>query len=233
MTWLILGVALLVGSVLVMRWFVTANPKTIIRFLKWTGLALAILLGLFILLTGRFAWLWAVFIGLLPWVGRMRMLGRFAKAARGPTRGRHSDVKTRFVTMRLYHDSGDMDGDILEGAHAGRRLSDLTQNEVASVWREAQALDAQSAKVLEAYLDRVYGDAWDSGATDESKASSSSAGGAMSVDEAYKILGLDSSATKADIGQRHRDLMKKMHPDHGGSDYLASRINEAKETLLG
>jgi hypothetical protein len=229
-TWLILGAALLIGVILIVRWLVSADPKIIIRVLKWTGLSLAILFGVLLLVTGRLAWLWVAFVGLLPWLSRLRMLGRVAKAARGPSRGRHSEVKTRFVAMRLYHDTGDMDGEVLEGDFAGRRLSDLTQEEAVMVWREARG-DDQSVKVLEAYLDRNYGEAWD----DTGSASSTrqaAQGGPMSVEEAYKILGLDHGASEREIGQRHRDLMKKMHPDHGGSDYLASRINEAKETLL-
>jgi DnaJ-domain-containing protein 1 len=96
------------------------------------------------------------------------------------------------------------------------------------------AADAQSSSVLQAYLDRVHGDAWreraEAGGAWQTE---TGPGGAMTTEEAYRILGLDSGAPDAEIRKCHRDLMKKLHPDHGGSNYLAAKINEAKETLLG
>jgi len=254
MNWLILGAALFTGVILVLRWLIGTEPKTILRMLKWTGLTVAVLFAVILLLSGRLAWLWVALVGFLPWVSRLRMLGRFMKASRGPSKGRQSEVKTRFVIMRLDHDTGDMDGEVLEGPFAGQFLSNLSRDDAILMWRSA-ASDPQSASVLEAYLDRVYGDDWDrSGAGPRGGASTSGRetgggssgwgsrrsqagprgqeGGPMNVDEAYRILGLDTSATEAEIKRCHKELMKKIHPDHGGSDYLASKINQAKELLL-
>lgn len=54
----------------------------------------------------------------------------------------------------------------------------------------------------------------------------------MTEEEAYKVLGLDAGAGPEDIRRAHRALMKKVHPDQGGSNWLASRINQAKDMLL-
>lgn len=56
--------------------------------------------------------------------------------------------------------------------------------------------------------------------------------GVMTVDEAYKVLGLTASATAKDIIDAHRKLIAKNHPDRGGSSYLAAQINQAKNLLL-
>jgi hypothetical protein len=234
LSWLILGVSLVIGGVLLVRWFTTADPKMIIRVLRWTGLGLAIVVGLFLIISGRFAWLWVAAMGLLPWISRFRMLRRLASAARGPSRGRQSRVDTQFVAMTLDHDSGDMDGDVLQGPYTGRRLSELTLDELLDLLRAADDGDAQSASLLEAYLDRVHGDEWRARAAPGGKRPSGQTNqGAMTAEEAYLVLGLEPDATEAEIRGNHRDLMKKLHPDHGGSDYLAAKINEAKETLLG
>jgi len=229
--WLVLGVSLVIGGILVLRWFVDADVKNVLRFARWTGIGLVVLAGVFLLISGRLAWLWIVAMGLLPWISRFRMLRRVAQAARGPRGGNQSQVETRFVTMTLDHDSGDMDGKVREGPYAGQRLSAMNLEDLVALYRAALEADVQSASVLESYLDRFHGDGW-RGDGDASGAAPAGDDGPMTKAEAYRILNLAPGASKAEINQSHRDLMKKMHPDHGGSDYLAAKINEAKEKLL-
>lgn len=234
MSWLILGVSLVVSSILLLRWFADADPKRVLQVLRWTGIAFALILAFFLIISGRFSWLWVALMGLLPWISRFRMLQRLRRSARGPSQGRQSRVDTRFVAMTLNHDSGDMDGKVLEGRYAGRQLSEMTLDELLELLSVAGAEDAQSASVLQAYLDRAHGDAWHERAEAAGARQAPPGGhGAMTVEEAYRTLGLERGASIEEIRKSHRDLMKKVHPDHGGSDYLASKINEAKETLLG
>jgi hypothetical protein len=232
MSWLILGVSLLIGGIFLLRWFVSADPKMILRVSRWTGLGLALVLAFFLIISGRLGWIWVALMGLLPWISRFRMLRGLMRSARAPRQGRQSKVDTRFVAMTLDHDSGDMDGEVLEGSYAGYRLSDMTLDQLLDLLSEAGAVDAQSGSVLQAYLDRVHADAWRERAGGEGAAAPNTQG-KMTTEEAYRVLGLEPGAPHVEIRRHHRDLMKKLHPDHGGSDYLAAKINEAKETLLG
>jgi len=247
-SWLILGVALVVGGVLVLRWFATADTATVIRVLRWTAVGLALLVVLFVILSGRLAWLWVAAMGLLPWLRRWRMLRRAMGAARGPASGRQSRVDTRFVAMTLDHDSGEMDGTVREGPFAGRQLSEMSLDDLIALYEAVCAVDSRSASVLESYLDRAHGEEWRDRVTQGGGAGGAGAGRAgagradgaegaafqtkMTRDEAYRILGLEPGAPAAEIRHSHHELMKKLHPDHGGSDYLAAKINEAKERLL-
>ena len=223
----------MIGGLLLLRWLVGADPKTVVRMLRWTGLGFALVVLLFLMVSGRFSWLWVAALGLLPWISRFRMLQRMARSARGPSRGRKSRVDTRFVAMSLDHDTGDMDGEVLEGEFSGRRLSGMQLDDVLELLAEA-SVDPQSCSVLQAYLENMHGDTWreraDAGGQ---RYAAPPASGSMTAEEAYRILGLESGASNSDIRRSHRDLMKRMHPDHGGSDYLAAKLNEAKETLLG
>jgi hypothetical protein len=59
------------------------------------------------------------------------------------------------------------------------------------------------------------------------------ASGPMTRDEAYQVLGLRPGASEVDIRDAHHRLMRGAHPDTGGSDWLAARINQARDILLG
>lgn len=227
----LLGLALLTGLLLGMRWFVNADPAQVIKVARWLLIGLAALAGLIFLFAGR-----QILFALLPLIVlvllRSRLLRRRLKAARGPTSGQTSEVTTRFLRMVLDHDSGAMDGEVLEGAFVGRRLEELDEAELFALWRECRTADAQSAAVLEAFLDRTLGEAWREAAGAEAGRTGAGAAEAMSREDAYAILGLAPGASADEVREAHHRLMQKVHPDHGGSNYLAAKINRAKELLL-
>jgi hypothetical protein len=128
-----------------------------------------------------------------------------------------------------------MDGTVLEGPRQGKRLSDLPLDELLELLAVCRREDGQSAAVLEAYLDRGYSD-WREqagvGDAGQDTRSASMGTGEMTRNEAYAVLGLQAGASKEEIRDAHRHLMQKLHPDRGGSTYLAAKINQAKDLLL-
>jgi hypothetical protein len=168
---------------------------------------------------------------------RWRSLLNRIKAAAGPSEGQSSTVETDFLRMRLDHDSGRMGGEVLRGTFQGRELDDLSLTELLDLLEECQISDSRSATILEAYLDRVRPEDWraagggPSGRAESGEASRGG-GGAMTRNEAYEVLGLEPGASAGEIKDAHRRLMLKMHPDQGGSTYLAAKINQAKDLLL-
>jgi len=225
----------LVGIGFLVQWFIRTEPRQILKSLRWAGLAIAVIVAVILIATRQFQLIYPLILLLLPWFLRARAFRNRMKTARGPTPGQASEVRTRFVVMQLDHDTGEMDGLVQEGPHRGRQLSDLSLDDAIALYRTAAAEDQASAQVLQAYLERMHGDAWRSRAEQNAGTGGGGEGasiGPMSAAEARAILGIGDDATDEEIKQAHRRLMKQFHPDHGGSDYLAARINEAKELLL-
>ncbi|RKT46022.1 DnaJ domain-containing protein [Thiocapsa rosea] len=161
-------------------------------------------------------------------------LGGLAGPAGAGGGARASSIRTKFFEMRLDHATGTMDGQILDGPFKDRRLSDLTLDELMRILEFYRDADAQSAAVLEAYLDREREADWrqsdlGDGRTGRAPAHSER----LTKTEAWAILGLEPDADADAIRTAHRRLMQRLHPDRGGSDYLAAKINEAKRLLLG
>jgi hypothetical protein len=155
---------------------------------------------------------------------------RSLKAAMGGNVGpppQTSEISSRYIHMVLFHDTGMMDGTILEGQFKDAKLSQLEPEQLKELLSEI-GNDADSSNLLTAYLDREY-DGWQSG---EERAESVSSNSDMSESEALDILGLRDDATKEDIIQSHRRMIQKVHPDRGGSTYLATKINAAKDLLI-
>jgi len=223
------GLAILGGLLLLVYLFVNADPAKLARALKWTALGLAGLLFLYLLLSERFAFLWTPLVLVFPYLrGHLRS---FFAGFRGPQAGQASEVVTPYLRMNLDHDTGTMSGTVLAGRFEGMRLSELSIPDLVALLRECRAADSEGARLLEAYLDRLHPN-W----RDEMGAGQSAPprGGAedMTVAEAYEILGLQPGADEAAIRAAHHRLMMQLHPDHGGTDYLATKINRARDVLL-
>jgi hypothetical protein len=226
---LIGGVALLAGLLLLVYLFVNADPAKLARGLKWTAIGLAVVLFLFLLLSERFAFLWTPLILAFPYLRRLRSwFGGFHSASGG---GATSDVSTPYLRMRLDHDTGAMTGTVLTGSFSGMRLEEMSRADLLSLLRECRAADEEGARLLEAYLDRLHPDWRDDFAGGQSappRAGSSD----LTVEEAYEVLGLEPGASEAQVRAAHHRLMMQLHPDHGGTDYLATKINRARDVLL-
>lgn len=254
--YLALGVVGLILLLLAARGFVNADPKFLARALKIAGAVICGVLAVFFLIRGRIDMAMmlgavaAVAMGILPrsllpfgnLFGRS-LGGGWQRARTGyddidgtqtPGGGQQSSVETGWLRMQLDHATGRMDGDVLQGRHAGRRLSSLSFEELILLLRDCRSHDNQAAALLEAYLDRSIGEDWRERATqgDAGEDASPAQSGAMTREQAWDVLGLQPGASDADIRAAHRRLMKKFHPDQGGSTYLAAQINRAKDLLL-
>lgn len=231
-----------------LRWFVRNPPATVRRHLGRAAIALVIGGLILLAVTGRLHWLFALGASLVALAGRamsllnmlplLRKAGSFFKSGgnRAPDAGSGgaSQVESRFLRMRLDHDSGSLDGQVLEGRHAGAHLSELPLAALLELLRAWRLEDEDSAQLLESYLERAHGADWRAGFAADSgqERHGAGAGGPMSAEEAWRILGLEPGAERDAIIAAHRRLMQKLHPDRGGSDYLAARINQAKDRLL-
>jgi hypothetical protein len=226
---LIFGVLILVLVLWALSVISKADPKIAARVTKIGGGMVALGFAVFLGLRGEIGIaipLGAAGLGLLGWVpfGPSGFSARTQKSG-----GQTSRVRSAYFELELDHDSGAMRGRVLAGRHQGAELERLDIRTLAAMLGE---IDEESRALLVAYLDR-RDPSWSEHAQADATAGRSRSGsGKMSEQEAYQILGLETGANADDIGRAHRTLMKKLHPDQGGSTYLAARINEAKETLL-
>jgi DnaJ-domain-containing protein 1 len=220
-----------------LQMFRAANPVVLARAIKIGGGVVALAVAAFTGIKGELAVAIPLGIfgaGLLGWSpfgasGFSTIGGLFgSRTTRSP--GQTSQVRSQFIEMMLDHDSGELVGRIVAGPHAGHALDEYDLPQLAAMMA---GFDAESVALLESYLDRRFPawrqDAQADAARGQSRPASS---GKMTNEEAYQILGLQPGAGRDEIGRAHRALMKKLHPDQGGSTYLAARVNEAKDTLL-
>jgi hypothetical protein len=204
------------------------------RLLRQGGGTLAFAAALVLMIRGRFdmalllagggAWLFG-------WGGLSlpSLLGGRQAAGLGAV----SRVRTAMIEMEIDHGSGAMRGLVLAGPFLGRALGDLGPVELRQLGESCRRDDPDGERLLQAYLDRRF-----SGRREHAQRDAHTGprpnpqSGAMTQEEAYEVLGLQPGSEAEAVRRAHRNLMKKLHPDQGGSTYLASRVNQAKDVLL-
>ena len=226
---LIIALAIVFGGLWLIKKFAKTSPSQI------PGLSKKLMGGALVALSGLLALRGLVTYAVPLFALGIGMIGQSAAFPNGfpwnrKTAGQKSRVATAILAMELDHDSGKMTGEVLSGPFQGARLEDLNPNDLQSLYKFCEQASDQSLSLLESWLDRSkpkWRETWNGAG----KAKNSGTG-AMSHDEALAVLGLKEGATIDDIKNAHRRLMKDFHPDRGGSDYLAAKINQAKDILL-
>ena len=239
MPYLIAGLVLLWLASVAMKGFVRANPAQMASMMRKGGTLASLGIALLMLLRGRVD----VALGLLGlgfWLNRPRTAQQgfgfgFPRSRRAK---RVSRVRSAMIEMELDHASGAMSGTVLVGADEGTSLDQLSRTRCFKLFDRCLADDPEGARLLEAYFDRRFAGwreaadrAGDAGRADPADQRAGRPG-FMSEDEAHEVLGLAKRATREEITRAHRALMKKFHPDHGGSTDFAARVNEAKDVLM-
>jgi len=242
---LLLALAVIAALFVLLHWFRNNPPRQISQALKKAALYTVIVLLIFLAISGRLHWLYALLASLLPFVKKLLPLVRYVPllnhwyrryqarrtANSGTVTGQTSQVATHFIRMTLDHDSGRIDGTLLQGNFEGQRLSQLTLQQLLECRQTWLQQDQESARLLEAFLDQNQPQ-WREQVGDTQRQAEDTDSSVMSRDEAQAVLGLNPAYAREDVIQAHRKLMQKLHPDRGGSNYLAAKVNQAKDLLL-
>jgi len=233
---LLLGFIVLWLALYAIKAFAHADPVRLARFVKRAGGGLVLLLGLVLAMRGHVEM--AVLAGLVAiWlfgISLPKAARTFRFTAQRPSGV--SRLRSAMIEMEFDRRTGIMQGTVLAGTEEGKSLDQMTWPQCEALYHLCVGNDPDGARLLQPYLDRRFA-GWRSARQDESDPGFGDAGaaervGAMSEDEAYEVLGLPRGASRTDVVRSHRSLMKKLHPDHGGSTNLAARVNEAKDVLM-
>jgi hypothetical protein len=231
---LLYGLVALIGIWMIAKTFAGSNPALLAKYVKKLAGFASLGLAGFLFMRGRVDM--ALFVGgfaawLLGWA-YSHPLAQWTQGWRKSS-GQSSEVASPWLAMRLDHDTGAMQGKVLQGPFAGRELDSLNGDELKQLIEVLRVGDAEGLRLLDAYLDRRFARGRENADADaDARGRRPTQGGAMSKQEAYDILGLQPGAGEEAIRQAHRNLIKRLHPDAGGSGALAARVNEAKDVLL-
>lgn len=230
---LILAIALVL-YILLRRASAMPPHKRRAEYIK-IGIGAAVVAVVILTLAGKMHWIGAALTGLLvvarqllPTLIRLfPMLSSLRGQAASTAAGQTSTVMTDILRMDLDHDTGELSGEVLKGHFKDWRLDEMNEDQLRQLLAYCQAEDAESVQLLDSYLSQRFGE---SSQFDTKQDYADSATG-MSRQEALDILGLEEGASQEEIVAAHRKLMQKLHPDRGGNDYLAAKINQAKDLL--
>ena len=239
---MLLIATIIIGSLsglgLLLYFFINTPAARLKRTVFWIAGVVSIGIFIFLLyrLSGSFLWSWVVFLIplILRWRGLIQQISRATKTASGPTKGQVSSVNTEFLEMNLNHDTGEMSGVVTKGEKKGFLIETLNLNQLLELIEEAKS-DATSIQLLERFLDKYFDEDWretSQSTSNRYENDNDYSSGSVSRAQALEILGLIEPVTGEQIKEAHRRLMLANHPDRGGSTFLATQINEAKDVLL-
>ncbi len=137
-------------------------------------------------------------------------------------------LETAYIILRVNANTRAMNGEVRGGTFTGRHLEQLASEDLLDLLAEFRRTDKRSADILMTYLDHTQLDDWRA----RYRAKFIKSKEQMAREEALQILGLKEGASEEDIKTAYRRLMGRLHPDMGGSDYLAAKVNMAKDLLL-
>ena len=239
---MLLIAAIIIGSLsglgLLLYFFINTPPAQLKRIVFWSAGIVSVGIFIFLLyrLSGSFLWSWVVFLIplIVRWRGLIQQIRRAAKTASGPANGQVSSVNTEFLEMNLNHDTGEMSGLVKKGEKKGYRVETLNLNQLLELIEESKS-DAASIQLLERFLDKYFDENWREtyqSSSDRYENNNDYSSDSISRAQALKILGLVEPVTDEQIKEAHRRLILANHPDRGGSTFLATQINKAKDVLL-
>ena len=170
-----------------------------------------------LLLGGLGGWLLGVRIPILPWYQ--------------PNVSQQS-LRTAWLDLTSAGD-GSFDGQVIGGPFAGRTLNTLERDDLFRLLNALSDADPAGYNLFQTYLDRRL-PGWRETAEGHahSRQRRTAATSAMTEQEAYEVLGIEMGASEDQIREAHRALLRKLHPDQGGTTWLATRINMARDVLL-
>lgn len=193
------------------------------------GLWVCVLVLVLGVVTGRLHWLGIIFAFV---IGAAKLGLRFFPILKfiGSRAGVKNPIfNTPNLACAVDMKSQKIQGEVLTGELKGRRLESLTLEEILALREQYKDSDKRAFYLLLVLLKQR---SYHSGQQHSDNTNDYSDINAPDICEAIQILGISKDYTKQDIIDAHRRLIQKLHPDRGGNDYLASRVNEAKEVLL-